>query len=164
MHLMKGSMGSGILGMPRAVQNGGLWFSLAVTPVVGFICTYCVHMLVCGRELGKRRGRARPRHASFFAKKDVSPIPQIRPPSRAECRFGLVARTRRLLVTNRACFLAGCLRTRTVPPGAGPAARLLRGSRVRFQNGPETDEISLQNCQVSRERPAGQVFPLNGRL
>lgn len=46
MHLMKGSMGSGILGMPKAVQNGGLWFALAVTPVIGFICTYCVHMLV----------------------------------------------------------------------------------------------------------------------
>lgn len=55
-HLMKGSMGSGILGMPRAVQNGGLWFSLAVTPVVGFICTYCVHMLVRGRGLGTREG------------------------------------------------------------------------------------------------------------
>ncbi|KAE8742429.1 hypothetical protein FOCC_FOCC012040 [Frankliniella occidentalis] len=89
-HLMKGSMGSGILGMPKAVQNGGLWFSLAVTPVVGFICTYCVHMLVVSAhelyhrervpqldfsevaELGFKTGPKRTRFLSRIAKHSVN--------------------------------------------------------------------------------------------
>ncbi|XP_049819913.1 proton-coupled amino acid transporter-like protein CG1139 isoform X2 [Aethina tumida] len=45
-HLLKGSLGSGILSMPLAFANSGLYFGLASTFVVGFICTYCVHMLV----------------------------------------------------------------------------------------------------------------------
>lgn len=89
-HLMKGSMGSGILGMPKAVQNGGLWFSLAVTPVIGFICTYCVHMLVISAhelyhrervpqldfsevaELGFKTGPKRTRFLSNIAKHSVN--------------------------------------------------------------------------------------------
>lgn len=89
-HLMKGSMGSGVLGMPKAVQNGGLWFSLAVTPVVGFICTYCVHMLVVSAhelyyrqrvpaldfsevaELGFQTGPKRTRFLSRIAKHSVN--------------------------------------------------------------------------------------------
>lgn len=54
-HLLKGSLGSGILAMPLAFANGGLWFGLASTFIVGIICTYCVHILVkCSHILCRR--------------------------------------------------------------------------------------------------------------
>ncbi|KAK7869698.1 hypothetical protein R5R35_011770 [Gryllus longicercus] len=45
-HIVKSSLGSGILAMPNAFRNGGLAFGLAATFIIGFICTYCVHLLV----------------------------------------------------------------------------------------------------------------------
>ncbi|KAL0267642.1 UNVERIFIED_CONTAM: hypothetical protein PYX00_009851 [Menopon gallinae] len=54
-HLLKSSLGSGILAMPMAFKNGGLAFGLVGTVVVGFICAHCVHMLVrCSHILSKR--------------------------------------------------------------------------------------------------------------
>lgn len=54
-HLLKGSLGSGILSMPLAFSNAGLWFGLMATIIVGAICTYCVHILVkCAHVLSKR--------------------------------------------------------------------------------------------------------------
>ncbi|XP_058449228.1 proton-coupled amino acid transporter-like protein pathetic [Malaya genurostris] len=55
-HLIKGSLGSGILAMPLAFKNAGLWFGLGATFAIGVICTYCIHILVkcahllCHRE------------------------------------------------------------------------------------------------------------------
>lgn len=46
MHLLKGMLGTGILVMPVAYRNGGLWLSLAVVLTIGFICTHCMHILV----------------------------------------------------------------------------------------------------------------------
>lgn len=41
--------------MPLAFANGGLWFGLAATFIVGSICTYCVHILVkCSHILCRR--------------------------------------------------------------------------------------------------------------
>lgn len=41
--------------MPLAFANGGLWFGLASTFLVGIICTYCVHILVkCSHILCRR--------------------------------------------------------------------------------------------------------------
>lgn len=41
--------------MPLAFANGGLWFALASTFLVGIICTYCVHILVkCSHILCRR--------------------------------------------------------------------------------------------------------------
>lgn len=55
-HLLKGSLGSGILAMPVAFANAGLWFGLIATFAIGTICTYCVHVLVkCAHILCKRR-------------------------------------------------------------------------------------------------------------
>lgn len=55
-HLLKGSLGSGILAMPLAFSNSGLWFGLFATLFVGLTCTYCVHLLVkCAHILCKRR-------------------------------------------------------------------------------------------------------------
>jgi len=45
-HLLKGSLGSGILAMPMAFMNAGLAFGVVATFAIGFICTYCVHILV----------------------------------------------------------------------------------------------------------------------
>lgn len=54
-HLLKGSLGSGILAMPLAFANAGLWFGLISTFIVGSICTYCVHILVkCSHILCRR--------------------------------------------------------------------------------------------------------------
>lgn len=54
-HLLKGSLGSGILAMPLAFSNAGLMFGLVATILVGTICTYCVHVLVkCAHILCRR--------------------------------------------------------------------------------------------------------------
>uniref|UniRef100_A0A1A9UHH1 Amino acid transporter transmembrane domain-containing protein n=1 Tax=Glossina austeni TaxID=7395 RepID=A0A1A9UHH1_GLOAU len=45
-HLLKSSLGTGILAMPMAFLNAGLVFGMIGTLLVGFLCTYCVHMLV----------------------------------------------------------------------------------------------------------------------
>ncbi|GAB0094803.1 proton-coupled amino acid transporter-like protein CG1139 [Sergentomyia squamirostris] len=45
-HLLKSSLGTGILAMPMAFKNAGLLFGGIGTIVVGFLCTYCVHILV----------------------------------------------------------------------------------------------------------------------
>ncbi|XP_055382276.1 proton-coupled amino acid transporter-like protein CG1139 [Condylostylus longicornis] len=45
-HLLKSSLGSGILAMPMAFKNAGLLFGLLGTVIVGFLCTHCVHILV----------------------------------------------------------------------------------------------------------------------
>ncbi|CAH2035381.1 unnamed protein product, partial [Iphiclides podalirius] len=54
-HLLKGSLGSGILAMPMAFLNAGLYFGLVATFLIGGICTYCVHVLVkTSHDLCKR--------------------------------------------------------------------------------------------------------------
>lgn len=45
-HLLKSSLGSGILAMPMAYKNSGLLFGALGTIIVGFICTHCVHIFV----------------------------------------------------------------------------------------------------------------------
>ncbi|CAH0664119.1 unnamed protein product [Chilo suppressalis] len=45
-HLLKSSLGSGILAMPAAFKNAGLAFGAIGTIIVGFICTHCVYILV----------------------------------------------------------------------------------------------------------------------
>lgn len=45
-HLLKSSLGTGILAMPMAFYNAGLLFGMIGTIIVGFVCTHCVHILV----------------------------------------------------------------------------------------------------------------------
>ncbi|KAJ8932256.1 hypothetical protein NQ314_014802 [Rhamnusium bicolor] len=72
-HLLKGSLGSGILAMPLAFAHAGLFFGLVCTFAIGAICTYCVHILVkCAHELCKRSrvpslGFAEVAEAAFLA-------------------------------------------------------------------------------------------------
>ncbi|KAK9508555.1 hypothetical protein O3M35_006089 [Rhynocoris fuscipes] len=55
LHLLKSSLGTGILAMPMAFKNGGLIFGIFGTIIVGYICTHCVHMLVrCSQLLSSR--------------------------------------------------------------------------------------------------------------
>ncbi|KAF5270109.1 hypothetical protein FQA39_LY08521 [Lamprigera yunnana] len=45
-HLLKSSLGTGLLAMPNAIKNAGLIFGFVGTLVIGVLCTYCVHILV----------------------------------------------------------------------------------------------------------------------
>lgn len=54
-HLLKGNIGTGILAMPAAFKNAGLYVGLFGTLLMGVICTHCMHMLVkCSHELCRR--------------------------------------------------------------------------------------------------------------
>ncbi|XP_045202829.2 proton-coupled amino acid transporter 2-like [Mercenaria mercenaria] len=69
MHLLKGMLGTGILAMPVAFKNGGLWLSLTVVLIIGFICTHCMHLLVLSRnELCKRTHERHLDYASVMEK------------------------------------------------------------------------------------------------
>lgn len=55
-HLLKGNIGTGILAMPDAFKNAGLYVGLIGTMIMGVVCTHCMHMLVgCSHELCRRR-------------------------------------------------------------------------------------------------------------
>ncbi|XP_015588620.1 proton-coupled amino acid transporter-like protein CG1139 [Cephus cinctus] len=45
-HLLKGSLGTGILAMPNAFSNSGLVTGVIATILIGILCTYCLHVLV----------------------------------------------------------------------------------------------------------------------
>ncbi|GLV45551.1 uncharacterized protein CBL_02571 [Carabus blaptoides fortunei] len=72
-HLLKGSLGSGILAMPLAFSHAGLGFGLFSTFAIGIICTYCVHILVksahalCHRRRVPSLGFAEVAEAAFLA-------------------------------------------------------------------------------------------------
>lgn len=54
-HLLKGNIGTGILAMPDAFKNAGLYVGLFGTLIMGAICTHCMHVLVaCSHELCRR--------------------------------------------------------------------------------------------------------------
>lgn len=50
-HLLKSSLGSGILAMPMAFRSSGTLFGAIGTVIVGLICTHCVHILVSRLEI-----------------------------------------------------------------------------------------------------------------
>ena len=54
-HLLKGNIIPGILALPKAFMNAGLWVGFAGIPIFGIICIHCMQtMLKCSRELSKR--------------------------------------------------------------------------------------------------------------
>lgn len=54
-HLLKGSMGPGILSMPHAFKNAGLYVGLFGSMILGFFCTICIQRLaVCSHDLCRR--------------------------------------------------------------------------------------------------------------
>ncbi|KAL4717618.1 hypothetical protein ACJJTC_000767 [Scirpophaga incertulas] len=46
LHLLKGSLGTGILAMPHAFHNSGYVVGVVGTIVIGVLCTYCIHILI----------------------------------------------------------------------------------------------------------------------
>uniref|UniRef100_A0A8D8QK37 Proton-coupled amino acid transporter 4 n=1 Tax=Cacopsylla melanoneura TaxID=428564 RepID=A0A8D8QK37_9HEMI len=56
LHMMKASLGTGILAMPNAFQHSGYLVGTVGTLLIGFLCTYSMHMLVkCHYELCRRK-------------------------------------------------------------------------------------------------------------
>lgn len=45
-HIIKCSLGAGLLAVPLAFKNAGLLFGTIGTIVIGFVCTHCVQILV----------------------------------------------------------------------------------------------------------------------
>lgn len=45
-HMLKASLGTGILAMPDAFHNAGYVVATIGTIVIGFLCTYTIHILV----------------------------------------------------------------------------------------------------------------------
>jgi len=45
-HLLKGNIGTGILAMPNALMNSGLWFGTVGLVVLSVFCVSCMHLLV----------------------------------------------------------------------------------------------------------------------
>ncbi|CAH0390786.1 unnamed protein product [Bemisia tabaci] len=55
-HMLKASLGTGILAMPNAFHNAGFTVGTIGTLVIGFLCTYAIHSLIgAGYELCRRR-------------------------------------------------------------------------------------------------------------
>lgn len=55
-HLLKGSLGTGILAMPNAFHHAGYLVGAIGTLIIGIVCTYCIHMLLKAQyELCKRK-------------------------------------------------------------------------------------------------------------
>lgn len=46
MNLLNGIIGSGVLSMPLAFKNGGWLLALIITPVIGIMSAYCIHLLL----------------------------------------------------------------------------------------------------------------------
>ncbi|XP_050540823.1 proton-coupled amino acid transporter-like protein CG1139 isoform X2 [Daktulosphaira vitifoliae] len=56
-HLIKGSLGTGILAMPSAFNNSGLLIGSVGTILIGILCTYCLHVLVRSQYILCKRRR-----------------------------------------------------------------------------------------------------------
>ncbi|XP_011498313.1 PREDICTED: proton-coupled amino acid transporter 4 [Ceratosolen solmsi marchali] len=54
-HLIKSSLGTGILAMPSAIKNGGLIVGGIGTVLIGILCSHCVHILVKSSHVLCRR-------------------------------------------------------------------------------------------------------------
>lgn len=56
LHLLKGSLGTGILAMPNAFYHSGYVVGSFGTLFIGLICTYCIHLLIKAEyEICKRK-------------------------------------------------------------------------------------------------------------
>lgn len=56
-HLLKGSLGTGILAMPKAFGQAGYLSALINTILIGILCTYGLHILVRSQYILCKRRR-----------------------------------------------------------------------------------------------------------
>ncbi|CAK9820626.1 Proton-coupled amino acid transporter-like protein pathetic [Anthophora plagiata] len=79
-HLLKSSLGTGILAMPNAVKNGGLVIGGIGTILIGMICAHCVHILVRSSQvLCKRLKRPQMTYAETAEAAFLSGPKSLRP-------------------------------------------------------------------------------------
>ncbi|RZC35784.1 Aa trans domain containing protein, partial [Asbolus verrucosus] len=85
-HLLKSSLGTGILSMPAAFKASGLWLGVFITVMVSVICTYCAYVLVqCAHKLYRKSGKTSMTYA------EVAEEACLRGPSWSR-KYGYVAR------------------------------------------------------------------------
>lgn len=84
MHLLKSSLGTGILAMPFAIKNGGVLFGGIGTIIIGIICAHCVHILVhtsqvlCRRTKTPQMSYAETAYAAFLCgPKKIRPLATV---------------------------------------------------------------------------------------
>lgn len=82
-HLLKASLGTGILAMPDAFRNSGLTLGIFATIFVAFLCTYCSYILV---------STVTPRRSTRFIFKRWKLLQMLRP--QVKCAHELYKRTR----------------------------------------------------------------------
>lgn len=50
MHILKANIGTGVLAMPNAFKNVGLWLGFILIPVIATICIHCMHILIASHN------------------------------------------------------------------------------------------------------------------
>lgn len=87
-HLLKGNIGTGILAMPDALKNSGLWFGTCGLVVLSVFCVSCMHLLVnSSAALARKTG------AAFLTYPDVAGKAFATSSNRHIRKFQNVART-----------------------------------------------------------------------
>lgn len=46
MHILKANIGTGVLAMPNAFKNVGLWLGFILIPLIGAVCIHCMNILI----------------------------------------------------------------------------------------------------------------------